>query len=74
MVAPLVWLLVFDVVVCLVWWGLTSLFEVTAPDKMMKLMIGIVILINAVVIIVWMLGLFGLSPSHLLEGPSPYRR
>jgi hypothetical protein len=74
MIAPLIWLLVFDAVVCFVWWGLTSVLGVTAPERLMKLMIGLVILINAVVLVFWVLALFGVAPESLLHGPDLRRR
>jgi hypothetical protein len=69
-VGPLVWLLIFDFVVCVIYWLATSVFGVTAPDKLMKVMIGLVILINVVIVLFWLLNLFGVAPGNLLQGPS----
>jgi hypothetical protein len=70
MVGPLIWLLVFDVVVCLVYWVIFGLLTVTAPPRLMQVMVGLVILINVVIVLVWLLGLLGVAPSGLLHGPS----
>lgn len=72
MVAPLVWLLVFDFVVALVY-AVVSWFGVAIEPTLHRIMIGLILLINLVVIIVWLLGLLGLAPSGLLQGPD-YRR
>jgi hypothetical protein len=70
MVQPLLWLLLFDVLVCLVWWGLSSFGILgTAPPRLQQVMLAIVILINVVVIIVWAMNLLGIPAAHLLEGP-----
>jgi hypothetical protein len=70
MVQPLLWLLLFDVLVCLVWWGLNSFGILgTAPARLQQVMLAIVILINVVVIIVWAMNLLGVPAGHLLEGP-----
>jgi hypothetical protein len=74
MVGPLIWLLLFDLAVVLVWWALTSLLGVTAPERLLKIMIGIVILINVIVIVLWALALFGLTPESLFQGPPLPRR
>jgi multisubunit Na+/H+ antiporter MnhC subunit len=71
-VGPLLWLLAFDFVVCVIYWLATSVFGMTAPDKLMKVMIGLVILINVVVVLVWLLGVFGVAPSAFMQGP--YKR
>jgi hypothetical protein len=70
MVQPLLWLLLFDVLVCLVWWGLSSFgILATAPARLQQVMLGIVILINLVIIIVWAMNILGVPAGHLLEGP-----
>jgi multisubunit Na+/H+ antiporter MnhC subunit len=71
-VAPLIWLLVFDFIVCVIYWLATSVFGITTPDKLMKVMIGLVILINVVIVLFWLLGLFGVAPETFMHGP--YKR
>jgi hypothetical protein len=66
-VAPLVWLLVFDLIVGLIWWGLGQL-GVSIDARLQNVMIGLVIVINVVVVIVWLLGLLGWTPN-LMGGP-----
>ena len=68
-VGPLVWLLIFDFIVCLIWWAATSLFGITGPDKLVRVMVGLVILINVVVVLFWLLALFGVSTGMLMQGP-----
>lgn len=71
MIMPLVWLLGFDVVVCLVYWGLASFGILEkAPQPLLKVMVGLVILINIVIIVVWAFGMLGVNLGHFsLEGP-----
>jgi hypothetical protein len=66
-VAPLVWLLVFDLVVGLIWWGLGQL-GVSLDARLQNVMVALVIIINIVVVIVWLLGMLGWTPN-LLGGP-----
>jgi hypothetical protein len=66
-VAPLVWLLVFDLIVGLIWWGLGQM-SVHIDARLQNLMVGLVIVINVVVVIVWLLGILGWSPN-LMGGP-----
>jgi hypothetical protein len=66
-VAPLVWLLVFDLIVGLIWWGLGQL-GVSLDARLAQVMIGLIIIINVVVVIVWLLGMLGYSPN-LMGGP-----
>jgi hypothetical protein len=66
-VAPLVWLLVFDLVVGLIWWGLGQL-GVSIDARLQNVMVALVIIINIVVVIVWLLGMLGWTPN-LLGGP-----
>lgn len=70
MVAPLIWLLVFDGVVVLIWWVASSVLGITAEPRLKQLMLGLVILINAVVVVAWLLALTGALPTSFLHGPS----
>lgn len=67
-VAPLIWLLVFDLVVGLIWWALGH-FGITLHPRLEQVMIFLVILINLVVVIVWLMSFLGWGPAHLYEGP-----
>lgn len=71
-VAPLIWLLIFDAIVCGIYWLATSVFGVTAPPRLLQVMIGLVILINVVIVVVWLLDLTGIGSMNFLQGP--YRR
>lgn len=73
MIAPLIWLLVFDVVVCVIYWVIFNLLGVSAPPRLMQVMVGLVILINVVVVLVWLLGILGVAPGGLLQGPAYHR-
>lgn len=66
-VAPLVWLLVFDLIVGLIWWGL-GMLSVNLDARLGTVMIGLVIIINVVIVIFWLLGILGYAP-HLVGGP-----
>ena len=68
-VGPLIWLLGFDLVVCVIWWVATSLLGITAPEKLLKLMVGLVVLINVVIVLFWFLELLGVSTGSLMQGP-----
>ena len=68
MVAPLVWLLGFDLLVVVVYWLLTSVLGMTIQSRMQNLMFGLVLLINAVVIVVWAVDFLGISTGWL-TGP-----
>lgn len=72
-VAPLVWLLVFDLVVGLVYWAL-GLMGVTIEGRLLNLMIGLVILINVVIVIFWLLGILGYAPGLSMSVPLPPRK
>jgi hypothetical protein len=69
MIQPLIWLLVFDLIVCVVWWLVFNVLGVSGPPRLTQVMAGIVIAINVIIILVWLLGLLGVAPSGLLEGP-----
>lgn len=71
-IAPLVWLLVFDAIVGLVWWGLKAV-GVTFPGRLEQVMTGLVIVINVVVVIVWLLDMIGWAPGGLANGPFGHR-
>lgn len=58
-VYPLVWLLVFDLIVGLIWWGLGAI-GVSLHPRLEQVMIGLVIIINVVVAIFWLIGLLGM--------------
>lgn len=72
-VAPLVWLLVFDLVVALVYWAI-GLMGVTFEGRLLNLMIGLVILINVVIVLFWLLGLLGYAPVMDMPGPRLHTR
>lgn len=57
-VAPLVWALVFVLVVALIY-GVLRWLEVAIHPKLERVMIFLVCLIVAVVVIVWLLGFLG---------------
>lgn len=71
-VMPLVWLLLFDALVCVVY-TLFGWFEIKTPDKLGKVMVGLVIVINVFVLILWLLSFFGVALGDLAHGPF-YRR
>jgi len=69
-VAPLIWLLVFDAIICGVWWIATGVFGWDKkPERLVQVMIGLVILINVFIVVVWALGLLGYAPGNLMHGP-----
>lgn len=70
MVAPLIWLLIFDGLVVLVWWVASSIFGITAEPRIKQVMVGLVILINVVIVLFWLLALTGAMPSSFLHGPT----
>jgi hypothetical protein len=56
--------------VLLVYWGLSSFgILASAPQRLQQVMIGLVILINVVIVIVWAMGMLGITSGHMLEGP-----
>lgn len=61
-VAPLVWLLGFVFVVAVVWavvkW-VAAQFSITFDPRLEKIMITLVVIIVAVVVLFWVLGLLG---------------
>jgi hypothetical protein len=69
MVAPLIWLLGFDVVVCIVWWLIFKVLGVQGPPRLLGVMGILVIAINVIVVLVWLLGVLGVTPASLMQGP-----
>jgi hypothetical protein len=58
-VQPLVWLLIFDVVLAVIWWIL-SMFGFSIPEpRLRQVIVALIIIINVVVVLVWLLGFLG---------------
>lgn len=69
MIGPLIWLLLFDLLVCLVWWLVFSVGGVSGPPRLVQVMGIIVIAINVVVLIFWVMELFGMTAGQWMQGP-----
>jgi hypothetical protein len=67
-IAPLLWLLVFVFIVALIYAG-TRWLEIEMHPKLLRVMIGLVVLIVIVVLIFWLLGILGFAPAA-----GPFRR
>jgi hypothetical protein len=67
-IGPLVWLLVFDLIVGLIWWALGKV-GVAIDATLMQVMVGLVIIINVFVVLMWILGMLGWTPTGMLSGP-----